>query len=264
MQRRHRGIAHLHGEVAARDHDAVGSVENVVQRRDRLRALDLRHRQRPPARLVHEVARPADVRARAREGDTEEVGLERGRDLDVLHVLFGQRRRGQAATLAVDALVVRERAALFHDRGDARAAHRDDAQHDASIVQQQRVRGAHIIGQVLVIESDAVLIAQLALGIEHELRAGRERDLPLLEAADADLRSLQVHQHADGVARLARERTHQLHAPAVLRGAAVGKIHTHHVEPRLDHARERLRVARCGPERGDDLGAAEHDGRMED
>ena len=103
-----------------------------------------------------------------------------------------------------------------------------------------------------------MLVAELALGVEHEFVAGGERDLVVPEAADADLRALQVDQHADRAAGLARERAHQLHALAVLRGGAVGEIHAHHVEPGLDHARERLRVAGGGSERGDDLGAAGH------
>ena len=105
-----------------------------------------------------------------------------------------------------------------------------------------------------------MLIAERALGVEHELRARREVDLSVAEAPDADLRALQIHQHADGAARLARELAHQLDALPVLVGRAVGEIHAHDVEPGRDHARESLRIARGGAERGDDLGAAEYVG----
>ena len=50
LQAGHRRIADLDGEVAARDHDAVGRVDDLLERRDRLGALDLGDQQRvPPA-----------------------------------------------------------------------------------------------------------------------------------------------------------------------------------------------------------------------
>jgi hypothetical protein len=51
LQRRHGRVADFHGEVAARDHDAVGGIQDLVELRDRLGALDLRdqHGDLPPA-----------------------------------------------------------------------------------------------------------------------------------------------------------------------------------------------------------------------
>ncbi len=118
---------------------------------------------------------------------------------------------------------------------------RGDAEHDAAVVEQQRIARAHVVGQIAVVEPDLVLIAERALGVEHELRPRREVDLSVAEAPDADLRALQIHQHADGAARLARELAHQLDALAVLVGRAVREIHAHYVEPGRDHARENLR-----------------------
>ena len=46
LQRRHDGVADLHREIAARHHDAVGGIEYLVQRGNRLGALDLRDRER--------------------------------------------------------------------------------------------------------------------------------------------------------------------------------------------------------------------------
>ena len=85
---------------------ASDGVEDLVERGDRFGALDLRDHERVAAGLVHEIARPADVVARARKGHAEEIGLELRGGLDVLHVLLGQRRRREAAAPAVDALVV--------------------------------------------------------------------------------------------------------------------------------------------------------------
>ena len=73
-------------------------------------------------------------------------------------------------------------------------------QDDRAVVEQQGVAGTHVFGQVRVVEADPRLVADLAFGIEHELRARLERDLVALEAADAYLRSLQVDQYADRTA----------------------------------------------------------------
>jgi hypothetical protein len=125
LQTRHDGLAHLHGQIAARHHDAIGRIEYFAQRGDRFGALDLRHRERAPARLLHEIVRPADIVSRARKRYAQKIGLERRRRLDVLHVLGSKRRRGQATALAIDSLVVGERPALLDDRGNARALHEE-------------------------------------------------------------------------------------------------------------------------------------------
>ena len=115
LQRRHRRVADLDREVAARDHDPVGRLQDRLERRDRLAALDLGDQLRlvPPllAGDVGELARHLHVGRALRKAHRQVLALERHRGLDVLHVLGGQGRRGQAAAGLVDALVVRELAA---------------------------------------------------------------------------------------------------------------------------------------------------------
>ena len=110
LQRRHRGVADLDGEVAARDHDAVGRVDDLLERaRSPRRARSWRSAARwPPAarsswRAMYMSSSFFGKRHR------EVVGVDRAGGLDVVHVLGRQRGRGQAAALAVDALVVGQR-----------------------------------------------------------------------------------------------------------------------------------------------------------
>jgi hypothetical protein len=63
------------------------------------------------ARHVAQLARQLHVGGVLRETHRHIVGLEAHGGLDVVHVLGRQRRRGQAAALLVDALVVGQLAA---------------------------------------------------------------------------------------------------------------------------------------------------------
>jgi len=147
----------------------------------------------------------ARVLARARERHAEVVGFQfRGRS-DVFHVLGGECRRGQATALAVDALVVREHATLVDDGVDLRPLDRGHGEHDQAVVEQQRVARPHVLRQAFVIEADALVVAQLAAGVQDELRTRLEHCLAMLELADADLRPLQVHQYADRASGRARQ-----------------------------------------------------------
>ena len=101
-------------------------------------------------------------------------------------------------------------------------------------------------------------VAHFTRRIEHEFATRLEHDAIVHEAADADLRALQIDQHADFAACFEREFAYQLNALRVLFSGAVREIHAHHVESRFYHARECLRVAGSRAERGDDFGAAGH------
>ena len=59
LQERHLGGADLHAEVAARDHHAVRLGEDLVERRDRLRLLDLRDHPRVRAARLDQRAQSA-------------------------------------------------------------------------------------------------------------------------------------------------------------------------------------------------------------
>src|ERR1700675_418120 len=102
------------------------------------------------ARLAEQRARLLHVCGVARERNAEIVHLERGRRADILAILVGESAGGQAAPLAVDALVVAEFAADQDSRPDPRTLDGEDLQTDLAVVQQQHVAGEHIRGQFLV------------------------------------------------------------------------------------------------------------------
>ena len=141
---------------------------------------------------------------------------------------------------------------------NARAFDRRNAQHDAAIVEEQRVAGAHILGQIHVVEADGILVAEFAFGIEYEFRARHQGNFVVLEFTDADLRALQIHQHAHRTSGAARQHAHQLDTRLVLGCSAMREIHAHHIETGVNHARERFGVAGGGAQRGYNFSAACH------
>ena len=134
--------------------------------------------------------------------------------------------------------------------------HALDLEHDLAVVEQQHVARPHVLRQLLVVEAGTRLVAELALGIQDEPVARVQGDAPVLEFADADLRPLQVGHDADGAPGLAAQVPDELGARTVVVGGPVREVHPHDVDAGADHAFEHHGVARCGPERGDDLGAA--------
>src|SRR5438067_1937286 len=83
-----------------------------------------------------QLARHVHVCAGLRERHRQVISLDLGRGPDVLHVLGSERRRSQAAALAVDALVVRKYAAMAHARVHFGAVHFRHFEHDLAVVQQ--------------------------------------------------------------------------------------------------------------------------------
>jgi hypothetical protein len=129
---------------------------------------------------------------------------------DVFHVLGGQRRRREAAALAVDALVVGQFAAVADDGEDLRTSDALDVEDDAPVVEQQDAAGRDVTGEILVVEADALVVAQFALGVENEALALSSQALAFGEFSNADLRPLQVGENADRPADAGSHLTHQL------------------------------------------------------
>jgi hypothetical protein len=114
LQRRHRGIADLDRQIATGDHDAVAGLQDLLEIADGLEALDLGDHQRmPPAARTSSRAMYMSGAFLGNDTATKSAS-KRHRGLDVVHVLGGQRRRGQPAALAVDALAVRQHPAQRH------------------------------------------------------------------------------------------------------------------------------------------------------
>ena len=87
-------------------------------------------------------------------------------------------------------------------------------------------------------------------------RAGFELRPAAFESAQAQLRPLQVEQHADRPAELLLQRADGFQAPRVVGLRAVAEVEPEHVHAVLEQGADGPLVGRGRPERGDDLGAA--------
>ena len=121
-----------------------------------------------------------------------------------------------------------------------------DVEADEAVVQQQHRAGSNVLRQFLVVESDAVGIAQLDRRVEDERLSGLEPDLALGEFADADLRPLQVRHDRDLAAEPMRALAHQLRALHVVGRAAVREIEADDIRARGQHSLHHIRVAARG------------------
>ena len=261
MQRGHGGIADFDRQIAARHHDAVADAQDFVELGNGFGALDLGDQ----AGLVFvrrgghvaQLARHFHVGGVFRKADGDVIGLKAHRRLDVFHVLGGQRGRGQAAALLVDALVVRQLAAELDGGVDFLAAHRIDGQDDQAVVEQQQVARLHVTRQFLVVQAHALDVARrLARGVEDEFLAGLQHHLAFGELADADFRALQVghdgHFDTDTLGNFA----HQGRKIDVVLRLAVAEVQPHHVDPGTDHFFQQNGVAGGGAEGSNNFGGA--------
>ena len=259
LQGRNRGVADLHGQVTAGDHDAVAGPADGFKIGNRLGPFDLGDQPRLvpvlDARHVAQLTRHLHVGGGLGETDRHVIGLETHRRTDVLHVLSRERRRREAAALLVDALVVGQLAALLDRGAHLLAMHCIHRQHDQTVVEKQHVAGLHVSRQLLVVETDACEIPRLGTrGVEHELHARFQIHLALGELADADLRALQIGHDRHLAACPLRCLAHQFCPVDMVLRLAMAEVQPHHVDAGADHLFEQRRIAGGGAESGDNLG----------
>jgi hypothetical protein len=236
---------HLHAEVAAGDHDGVEGVDDLFEVVDRLRLLHLGDDRQAHAELVHDRVYVFDVARAAHEGQGDHVGAHAGlvlaqRPAQVGHVLVGQRRHGDRDAGQVDALVVGDLAAFDGHALDPRAVHRDHFEGHPAVVDQDAVARGAVPRQPLVRGGADLPGARHVFSGDGEPVAARQHVRAVREAAQADLRALQVHQDAHGppgvVGGLA-----QVEIPGLVFGVrTVGQVQPADVEPCGDQCRELL------------------------
>ncbi len=125
---------HLHAEVAARHHHRVGRGDDGIERDDRRRLLHLGDDART---ITDQRAHLDDVLGPLHERQRNPVDAELQAELEIRAVLVGQRRQRQHEVRHVDALAIRQCAAVDHHRVRELRAARLDAQPHAAVVQQQ-------------------------------------------------------------------------------------------------------------------------------
>jgi hypothetical protein len=147
-------------------------------------------------------------------------------------------------------------AAVTDGREDLRTNDSSHVEDDAPVVEQEDAAGRDVTGEILVIEADALAIAEFALGVEDEGLTLLEPGFALGEFSDADLRSLEIGENADRPSDAGSHLAHQLRAGDVVLGLAVGKVEAHDIDAGTDHPFQDVSVRGGRTERGNDLGIA--------
>ena len=118
------------------------------------------------------------------------------------------------------------------------AAHVLHVEHDLAVVEQQHRARADIARQLFVVQARAAAVADLEPRVEHEALSLLERDLAVLELADADLGTLQVAKDGDRAAQLGGQPLHQRGAILVVLRRAMREVQAHDVDAGADHPLE--------------------------
>ena len=261
MQGRHSGIAHLHGQIAPRHHDAVAGTQDGFQVRNGFSALDFRDQPGLVAVLrrghIAQLSRHFHVGRILGKAHRDIVRLELHGCADVLHVLGRERGRRQSAALFVDAFVIGKLATNTHLGMNRLATDGFHGQDNQTIVQQQHVPGAGIARELLVIQAHALLIAKFsARCIQHERGPGFQHDAPLGKLAYPNLGALQVGHDGHFPARTLGCLAHHLRPVHMVLGTAMAEVQPHHVDTRLDHSLQQPHLTRGRTQGGNDLRGA--------
>ena len=164
LHERHLLERHLDAEVAAGHHDAVEGADDLVEVVDGLRLLDLGDDGQAQPLLVHDLVHVADVVGGAHEGQRDHVDAHPQRPAQVVLVLLGHRGDRHRDARQVDALVVRQRAALEHLAHDVGLGDRRGDQGELAVVDEDAVAGGDVAREAGVGGADLLLVTRARRG----------------------------------------------------------------------------------------------------
>ena len=159
----------LDAEVAAGDHDAIADVEDVFERIDGLRFLELGDDvDLVAAEVVKQRAQFDDVAAAADERRGDVVELVGDGEGDVFAILFRDRRNRQLGVGEIHPLLRRDRPAVNDARQHLRPVDRGDDQLDQPIIDEDALPELHLARQRRERRGDDRRVAHQRLGRDRE------------------------------------------------------------------------------------------------
>ena len=256
LDQRHLLRIHLHAQVAARHHDRVHLAQNGLKIVQSLRFLDFRHDGHPPA--AHQRAQFAHIGGLPDKGLADIVHAVFEAEGEILAILFRNRRRGNHGARQVDPLVVAQRSAHHYPAADFVARNVKDGQLHVSIIQQDPLAGAHILGQTGIGGGKEAVLSQHIAGGDGHLRAGLQVHRAVFHQAGADLGALQIAQDGNSegpVRRLFPDNGDEFRLFLL---SAVRKIQPEHIHAAVHQGADHVAVFRSRPQGSDNLGTTFH------
>ena len=186
-------------QVAARDHDAVGDRQDLIEVVDRRGLLDLRH---DGGAASGQITRLLNVSGTLHEGQSEPIHTQCADELQVAAILLGQGCQGQDDVWHVDAFAVRDRSTRLNRAiGMVIGAFRHP-QPDLAIVDQQVCAGLKRRKDLLVGQLHPRGIARRRVKIEAKGLPPFQFHRAIAKDPDTQLGPLQVGQNRDGVVQV--------------------------------------------------------------
>ena len=253
LQGRHGLGRHLHAEVAARHHDAVALLDDLVEMVDGGGLLELGHH---CGAACHQLLQLGDVVGVLHEAQRHPVDAERQPVGQVPVVLGRHRRQRDHEVGQVDTLAVADRAGNLDLGVDRGLVVGGDAQPHLAVVDQQDAVGLGRLEDLRMGQGHALRRTRRLVHVEAQLLASLQRHRPLGEGAQPELGALQVHQNGDGMPVLLLQRAQQVDALAMVVLRAVAEVQAKDVGAGLEQRTQPLAGGRGRPQRGDDLGEA--------
>ncbi len=240
-------------EVATRDHDAVGELQNLVELGESGRLFDLGHHAGTP---THELAGLGDIIGPLNEGQGDPIHTDAGGKLEIAAILRGQGGHADDGVGKIEALARGEYAAIDNLGHDGRLRLLQHAHSDTAVVEQQTVAGLYGFEDLAMGKIDTALITGLGIVVEDENVTGIDANFLVAERADTQLRALQIDENADRPFLTGLDGTNDVAVlfEQIMRGMA--HVDAKHVRAGNEQIFDLLKSGGGGSERSNDLNAA--------
>ena len=237
-------------QIAPRNHDPVGLLEDFVEALHCGGLLDLRHHGGAPR---GERARLGDVLGTLDEAERKPVDSEFARKLQIVAVLLRKRRQRKRDVGHVDALVIGDHPSDDHLRVGEAVADAGNAQPDPSVVHEQNHARPKRLEYLGMGKADPCRVALRLVEVNAKGGAWLERPLGVGEHAHPELRSLQIGENADGTAEILLDPADRAVPLGLLVMVAMAHVEAEHVGAGLVQGTDRFVVAGHRAKRGHDL-----------
>ena len=246
---------HFDTEIAARNHRAIGDIENRFQILAGLELFDLDDDRNDPPGFAHYLTQRQHIVGAFYKGEGDVIDSKLQPKPDIVLVLLGHGIDIQPDTGRADALLRSQRSTGDHARFEFRRRFGDHDQLQQSVVEQQTVAGRDGGEKLGNRQLGALLRANDRLtGQDKPLVA--TQSCPGCDIADADLRPAQILHYRDTAAGFGTRLLHGLEARAMLVVGPVRKVESGDIHARARQLRHLSRFVHGRTEGADNLCAS--------
>ena len=224
----------LDAQIATRDHDSVGSLQNFFETVHGLGFFEFCDDKYVAAGTRNDLANGAKIGGGTNEGKGDGIHAVLQSEFKVFFVFVGERRNRECDPRQVNAFMLAEQAAVDDFAGDIAAVDGAYTQFDEAIGEQNAGTGLEFLGEIREGCGDQSGIAGKIAGRDGERSAGLDGDgLMTLQASGADLGALQVLQDTQGAAFLECGTAKPDNVAGMVVVGAMREIQTGHVHAHL-------------------------------